>query len=566
MLNRQGIQPVVLLAAILLACIACPQGAFSQFSNHGATIRIFSAEPLSVKGPFTSTNSILGDGSIILSGESDQTIDMQGNSLPILQINNVQQVMLTGDLRIDKRLVMEQGYIACADHTLTMEDSATIEGYAENRFIITNGPGMVRKNQIGPDQQSDFLFPVGYSASEYNPIVVNNSGTTDAFSVRVTENAFGTTGQANENHFVRTSWVLSESVPGGSVLSLTAGWKASDEPGSFNRQKNGIALYRENQGWDLPSSGISMPVYNSYYTQTRNDIQTTGIFAIADSSLANRALLHLKVFLQGAYMGNGIIAGLMRDQLRSSQALPSNQPYNGGLYMHTGLQGGTEMVDPAVFNMSSEETNDIVDWIFVSLLNPTDPSQVLQTRSALLQRDGDIVDLDGISPLSMPINEEGQYLVGIGHRNHLRIRTPDSSPLLLTTNNQVASWDFTLGNGQAYQNSGILSNDAMIPVTQGPVTKYCMIGGNTDGLFQINSNARSVLYSGDGNDRNNILLYGLSGTSSNFLQVTMYNFEDIGMFDLNLDGKIIFSRDNNDPMVILDALHGNTSGIAREHY
>ena len=87
-----------------------------------------------------------------------------------------------------------------------------------------------------------------------------------------------------------------------------------------------------------------------------------------------------------------------------------------------------------------------------------------------------------------------------------------------------------------------------------------MIGGNTDGLFQINNNARSVLYSGMATT-GTIFFIRLSGTSSNFLQVTMYNFEDIGMFDLNLDGKIIFP--NNDPMVILDALHGNTSGIAR---
>ena len=158
--------------------------------------------------------------------------------------------------------------------------------------------------------------------------------------MRVTENAFGTTGQTNENHFVRTSWVLSESVPGGSVLSLTAGWKASDEPGSFNRQKP-IALYRENQGWDLrlPASPYR---YSIVITHKRGMIfKQRAFFAIADSSLANRALLHLKVFLQGAYMGNRIIAGLMRDQLKSPRHY---RPINLITvdYTYTGLQGGTK--------------------------------------------------------------------------------------------------------------------------------------------------------------------------------------------------------------------------------
>ena len=56
------------------------------------------------------------------------------------------------------------------------------------------------------------------------------------------------------------------------------------------------------------------------------------------------ALLHLKVFLQGAYMGNGIIRGLMGI---IKAPLPSNQPITVD-YTCTGLQGGTEMVDPAV--------------------------------------------------------------------------------------------------------------------------------------------------------------------------------------------------------------------------
>jgi hypothetical protein len=47
------------------------------------------------------------------------------------------------------------------------------------------------------------------------------------------------------------------------------------------------------------------------------------------------------------------------------------------------------------------------------------PARVLATRSALLQRDGDIVDVDGSSAVAFNSLAAGNYLVAVVHRNHL---------------------------------------------------------------------------------------------------------------------------------------------------
>ena len=128
----------------------------------------------------------------------------------------------------------------------------------------------------------------------------------------------------------------------------------------------------------------------------------------------SKVRLDLKVMLAGPY---DAVSGLMRDDLRSSGLLPLGQPYSP-IYTHVG-EGGTESVAPAVF--STTGANAIVDWVFVELRDKSNPALVLDTRAALLQRDGDVVDLDGVSPLRMTV-PIGSYNVAVRHRNHLGAR------------------------------------------------------------------------------------------------------------------------------------------------
>src|SRR4029077_7983562 len=69
--------------------------------------------------------------------------------------------------------------------------------------------------------------------------------------------------------------------------------------------------------------------------------------------------------------------------------------------------------------------DDIVDWVFVDLRAVAAPTTVIQTRSALLKRDGDIVDVDGVSPVTFNNLANSNYVFAVRHRNHLGLRTDE---------------------------------------------------------------------------------------------------------------------------------------------
>jgi len=119
------------------------------------------------------------------------------------------------------------------------------------------------------------------------------------------------------------------------------------------------------------------------------------------------------VFLQGA--GTDPFAGevsLMRDNLRTANPvlIPTTSPYD------------STVCDPSVFLVTGN--NAIVDWVFVTLRDSTDPTVVIAAQSALLQRDGDVVDPDGSTSLEFSV-PQSSYYIAITHRNHLGILSAD---------------------------------------------------------------------------------------------------------------------------------------------
>jgi len=140
--------------------------------------------------------------------------------------------------------------------------------------------------------------------------------------------------------------------------------------------------------------------------------------------------------LQGAYDGT---SGMMRDDLRAASLVPTTEPYTGLGYTHVG-GGGTETVAQSVLNTTGLDA--IVDWVVVELRESANPANVIASRSALMQADGDIVDVDGISTVAFNAVADGDYFVAILHRNHVGIMT--GSALTLVSNAPTATTvDFT---------------------------------------------------------------------------------------------------------------------------
>ncbi len=552
-------------AICLLLAVAGATQSQGQLKIDNAVFFIGAGATVTVQGDVTSNVSIQGTGLLQLKGTSLQNVDMGGNTIPNLELDNTAHAtLLNTNARIGSSFTLTNGHFRLGNQNLSIASSiASIGGASSARFIETNGTGILTREALGA---TPFVYPIGFSGTEFNPLSVANTGTTDDISVRCLQNvlANGLTGSPVASDFANNSWVITEAVAGGSNLTLVGEWAGGDELPGFNRLKSGIARYNTGTDWDLPASNVIAASGVGPYNRTRNSIVTPGVFAVADLEFVNRASFNVKVFLQGAYTGTtGTAGGLMRDNYRSSNVLPSTQPYGTGKFAHLGVQGGTETFNPSILSVTGN--NAIVDWVFVTLHDATTPSIKYQTRAALLQRDGDVVDMDGVSPVSMPINNDGNYIISVGHRNHLSVRLPNASPMNLVENAAAPSWDFTTGMGQAFADGTITTNLPMLSVTTSGITRLCLIGGNTDGVSSATINGRRVIYSGSGNDRGPILTTGLGGNSSTTTTITSINFAAMARYDLTMNGSIVYSGSGNDPLIILNALTGNTSITATEH-
>mgnify|MGYP003877703987 CR=1 FL=1 len=176
------------------------------------------------------------------------------------------------------------------------------------------------------------------------------------------------------------------------------------------------------------------------YTTCDSDGQCTN--ATAHVMVLSEMTVHIRLYLEGALMFNNNAVGstgkpLMRDNLRSNpftglNDIPVEDPYTTSFttYPSVPIVSNFEKVGPgllpvnqtiqnpnAVFAVEGE--NAIVDWVFVELRSKDNMLQRIGTRSGLVQRDGDVVDLDGVSPLGFAGVSADSFYVVVRHRNHL---------------------------------------------------------------------------------------------------------------------------------------------------
>jgi len=116
--------------------------------------------------------------------------------------------------------------------------------------------------------------------------------------------------------------------------------------------------------------------------------------------------------LEGAYESS---LDLMRDDLRVKSLIPIQEPFSA-----LGLGGNGEMIENGVLSVAGD--NAIVDWVLIEIENDLGN---ISTRAALLQRDGDIVDMDGQSTVTFSGALETFYKVSIRTKNHLPVKTAD---------------------------------------------------------------------------------------------------------------------------------------------
>ena len=242
-------------------------------------------------------------------------------------------------------------------------------------------------------------------------------------------------------------------------------------------------------------------------------------------------LLALRGMLEGPYNNT---TGQMSDALRTAGIVPTTEPYTALGYVQVG-GGGAESTTPAV--LATTGNNAIVDWVAVELRDATTPTTVLATRSALIQRDGDIVATDGVSPLTFT-NAPGTYHVALRHRNHLGVMTGNATALGLSTTPLDLATASTATFGTAARKS-----------ITGAFPAELLWAGDVTFNGQIK-------YTGSGNDRDPILTTVDSTTPNN--SVNVYSTRDV-----NMNGQVKYTGSGNDRDPILVNVGSTTPNNVR---
>jgi len=244
---------------------------------------------------------------------------------------------------------------------------------------------------------------------------------------------------------------------------------------------------------------------------------------VIDGAASAGISLKAKAFLEGPYKAAN---GLMADSLRVNGFIPLSEPYSALGFDRAG--GGGETTTSGVFITTGDDA--IVDWVLVELRSTADPTAIVATRAGLLQRDGDIVDVDGSSSLGFAISA-GNYLVAVRHRNHFGCITADAVAL----GNSPTVVDLRNASTGTYGTEARKSIGATAALWAGNVI--------ADG---------SLKYTGTLNDRDPILTRIGGNVATNV--VSGYYPEDA-----NLDGDVKYTNSGNDRDIILVNIGGTVA-------
>ncbi len=248
---------------------------------------------------------------------------------------------------------------------------------------------------------------------------------------------------------------------------------------------------------------VNLSTTGEYYILVNGSSGSTGTFCLSVNYLSEPKLA-ARVLLGNAN-GNGLMGNYFTNPINAFPNFPLSDPYSvpafNSIYVHV-PPAAASTTSTAV--LSQTGNNAIVDWVFVELRQGmSGATSVVRTVSALLQADGDVVDVDGQSPVTFAGLTPGNYYVAIRHRNHLGFRTESTIQMGSTT----TILDFSNGSVPVY---GLFP----LSLANGSSTLYVMNSGdaNSDGSVDANDTIIWETFNGLFDDYNYNSDYNLDGS------------------------------------------------------
>ncbi len=201
--------------------------------------------------------------------------------------------------------------------------------------------------------------------------------------------------------------------------------------------------------------------------------------------LGQSSELSLAAFLEGPYNSG---TGLMNDGLRAGGHIPLTEPYTDLGFTYTGNSGG-QTIAQSVLDVTGDDA--IVDWMVLEIRDKTTPTVVEYSEPVLLQRDGDIVGLDGTSNVKICEIFDDDYFVVLRYRNHLGIRSLNQYEI---SAKGVTSLDFTDPLFQTYGTNAQSQIGTIMALISGDANKDGQINAVDKNLYWRPQNGQPYNY------------------------------------------------------------------------
>jgi hypothetical protein len=418
-------------------------------NNDGALMDATSSGTLTFEG--SSAQEITGTASCTFYG----TVDINNsNGVAFTNTSTGNHQTIAGTLNFTSGKLTLNGF----NLTLGATDPT---GADASKYVVTNGVGLL-KRVVGA---SDVVFPIGNSS--YNPVTLNNTGTSDTYSVRVVD---AEPAASSSDHMVDRSWVIGEDNLGGSNLTITPQWNTIEVLTGFDPDNCSVGL-TTNSGQDYVwSETVAASGSNPYYIAGES-FTSVGSFAVGDYYYAGKRI-NLTFFLAGAYN-----SGSMTKTLNTKGLIPISDPYSVGV------------------SVASVPT-DAVDWVVVRLRDKNNSSSIVSELAFFVNQTGQLLDIDGSIGGKVRGVSLDDYFIEVNHRNHNGVMTLNALDLTqetpsfnFTTNTDIYGTDSQadLGSGVYGLRKGNVNNDGRISKTGPPtINDYTallnVLGANTYSL------------------------------------------------------------------------------------
>ena len=247
-------------------------------------------------GTFTHNN-----GTVTLSGSSKTLGGSSSNTFYNLTVNGATTLGISQTIN---NIMGLGAKVTLGSTNLTIGSNGYFSGYSSDNFIVTSGTGKVIQNGIqSTSSVGKQIFPIGTVTSsgsvKYTPCFIENAGVLDNFSVYVAQGrlANGTLGSAAVMHAVDRTWFVEEGTSGGSDVTLTLQWNASEELNNFTRILSFVSHYTGGT-WDsksqTPQSATPVTSIADAYSISRSGINSFSPFSVEDPSALPIELLYFK--------------------------------------------------------------------------------------------------------------------------------------------------------------------------------------------------------------------------------------------------------------------------------